>query len=48
MGGVQWRQQIFDGVGNGLRIGDVEAKMAIDTSGGRWRQRASAFDGVDG
>jgi hypothetical protein len=48
VGGVQWRQQLFDGVGDGLRIGDVEAKMAIDTSGGRWRQRASAFDGDDG
>ena len=42
-GSVQWQQCSY-----GLRIGDVEAKMAIDTSGGRWRQRASAFDGVDG
>ena len=37
------------GVGvNGLRIDDVGANMAIDTSGGGWRQRASAFDGGDG
>ena len=38
----------FDGGGDGLRIGDAEAKMAIGTSGGGWRQRASAFDGGDG
>jgi hypothetical protein len=52
--GVQWRQRgggafmaaaAFDGGIGGLRIGNVEAKMAIDTSGGGWRQRASAFDG---
>jgi hypothetical protein len=38
----------FDGGIDGLRIGNVEAKMAIDTIGGEWRQRASAFDGGDG
>ena len=51
--GVKWRWWggtingggVFDGDVDGLRIGDVEAKMAIDTSdGGCWRQRASAFD----
>ncbi len=26
----------FNGGGNGLRIGNVEAKMMIDTSGGGW------------
>ncbi len=40
MGGAE-----FDGGNDGLRIGDVEAKMAIDTSGGGWQQRVSAFDG---
>jgi hypothetical protein len=39
---------VFDVDVDGLRIGDVEAKMAIDTSdGGCWRQRASAFDSGD-
>ena len=38
----------FDSGGNRLWIGDVEAKMAIDTSGGGWRQRASAFYDGDG
>ena len=38
----------FDGNGDGLRLIDGKAKMAIDTSGGGWRRRASAFDGGDG
>ena len=47
-GGQSMAVVVFDGDIDGLRIGDVEAKMAIDTSGGGWRQRASAFDGGDG
>ena len=47
-GGQSMAVVVFDGDVDGLRIGDVEAKMAIDTSdGGCWRQRASAFDGGD-
>jgi len=52
--GVQWWWWwwgAFNGGGSvrdGLRIGDAEANMAIDTSGGGWRQWASAFDGGDG
>jgi len=38
----------FDGGVDGLRIGNVEAKMAIDTIGGGWQQQVSAFDGGDG
>ena len=38
----------FNGGADELWIGNVEAKMAIDTSGGGWQQRASAFDGGDG
>ncbi len=34
----------FDGGGDGLRIGDVEAKMAIDTSGGGWFEAKMAID----
>ena len=30
----------FDSSIDELRIGDVKAKMAIDTIGGEWRQRA--------
>ena len=55
-GGIKWRRRggrsmavvAFDGNGDGLRLIDGEAKMAIDTSGGGWRKRASAFDGGDG
>jgi hypothetical protein len=47
-GGRSMAAAWFDGGVDGLRIGHVEAKMAIDTSGGGWRQRASAFDGGDG
>jgi hypothetical protein len=32
----------------GLRIGDDEATMEIDISGGGWRWRVSAFDSGDG
>jgi hypothetical protein len=39
---------VFDCGCDGMRIDDVKAKMVIDTSGGGWRQRASAFDGGDG
>ena len=38
----------FDGSIDGLRIGDVEAKMVIGTIGGGWRHWASAFDSGDG
>ena len=38
----------FNGSIDGLWIGDVEAKMVIDTIGGGWQQRASALDGGDG
>jgi hypothetical protein len=37
----------FDDSVDELRIGNVEAKMAIDTIVGGWRQRASTFDGDD-
>ncbi len=46
-GGRSKAAAAFDGGVDGLRIGHVEAKMAIDTSGGGWRQRASAFNGGD-
>ena len=39
---------VFDGGIDGLRIGDVEAKMVIATIGGRWQQWVSAFDGGGG
>ena len=39
---------VFDGGGDGLRLIDDKAKMAIDTSGGGWGRRASAFDIGDG
>ena len=38
-GSVQWQQCSY-----GLRIGDVEAKMAIDTSGGGWFEAKMAID----
>ena len=50
-GGIRWwwyRLMAFHGNSNGLRRGDGEAKMVFDTSGSRWRWRASAFDGGDG
>ena len=48
-GGRSMAAAAFDCGVNGMRIGNVEAKMVIDTtSGGGWRQRASAFDGGDG
>ena len=46
-GGQSMAVVVFDGDIDGLRIGDVEAKMAIDTSGGGWQKRASAFDSGD-
>jgi hypothetical protein len=47
-GGHSMAVAAFEGGGDGLRIGYAEAKMVIGTSGGGWRQRASAFDGGDG
>ena len=47
-GGCSMEVEAFNGGVNGLRISDVEAKMAIDISGGGWRRRASAFDGGNG
>ena len=47
-GGRSMEVKAFDGGVDGLRISDVEAKMAIDISGGGWRRRASAFDGGNG
>ena len=41
-GSIRWRRLW------GLRIGDDEATMEIDISGGRWQRRASAFDSGDG
>ena len=35
----------FNGVNDGLQLSDDKAKMAIYTSGGGWRRRASVFDG---
>ena len=35
-GGVNRGGAAFDGNGNGLWIGNCEAKMVIDTSGGGW------------
>jgi hypothetical protein len=54
--GIQWRRwggrsmavAAFNSNGNGLRIGNSETKMAINTSSGRWQWRASAFDSSDG
>jgi hypothetical protein len=54
--GVRWRRwegrsmaaAVFGGIGDGLRIGNGKGKIAIDTSGGGWQWRASAFDGGDG
>ena len=55
--GVQWWQRggcsmaaaAFDGSINGPRIGNVEAKMVIETISGGWRRQASAaFDGGNG
>jgi hypothetical protein len=34
----------FDGGGDGLQIGNVEANMAIDTSGGGWFEAKMAID----
>ncbi len=34
----------FDDGGDGLQIGDVEAKMAIDTIGGGWFEANMAID----
>ena len=50
--GVQWRRwggrsmsaSAFNGSGDGLQIGDVEAKMAIDTSGVGWLEAKMAID----
>jgi len=50
--GVQWRwwggrsmaASAFNGGGDGLQIGDVEAKMAIDTSGVGWLEAKMAID----
>jgi hypothetical protein len=50
--GVQWRRwggrsmaaSAFGGGGDGLQIGNVEAKMAIDTSGGGWFEAKMAID----
>ena len=39
---------VFDGVGDGLRQSDGKAKMVIDTSGGGWGRRVSAFDSGNG
>ena len=47
-GGRSMAAAAFEGDSNGLRLSDGEAKMAIDTSGGGWRQWVSAFDGGDG
>ncbi len=47
-GGRSMVAAVFDGGGNELRVGNVEAKVAIDTCGGGWRQQASAFDGDNG
>ena len=47
-GGRSMAVAAFDGNGDGLRLSYGEAKMAIDTSGGGWRRRASAFDGDGG
>ena len=47
-GGRSMAAAAFEGDSNGLRLSDGEAKMAIDTSGGGWQRRASAFDGGNG
>ena len=56
--GIQWRwtmKMAFNGGGSvrrqrryGLQIGNDEAMMEINISGGKWRWRASAFGGDDG
>ena len=43
-GGGSIRQQRWWG----LQIGDAEAMMEIDISGGGWRRQTSAFDSGDG
>ncbi len=48
-GGGQWRWRamvaaVFNGGGDGLRIGDVEAKMAIDANGGGWFEAKMVID----
>ena len=43
-GGRSMAAAAFDGGGDGLRIGDVEAKMAIDTSSGGWFKAKMAID----
>jgi hypothetical protein len=53
--GVQWWQggglsmaaAVFNGGGYGLRIGNVEAKMVIDTSGGGWFEAKMVIDTSD-
>jgi hypothetical protein len=42
-GGRSMAAAAFDCGCDGMRIGDVKANMVIDTSGGGWRQRASAL-----
>ena len=56
--GIQWRwtmKMTFNGSGSvrrrrwyGLQIGNDEATMEINISGGGWQRRASALDGDDG
>ena len=48
VGGRSMATTAFIGSGDGLWISNGEVKMAIDTSGGRWRQRASVFNGGNG
>ena len=43
-GGRSMAAAAFDGGGYGLQIGNVEAKMAIDTSGGGWFEAKMAVD----
>jgi hypothetical protein len=47
-GGIQWRRQHSAATLMDYTDADVKAKMAIDTSVGRWQHRASAFDVGDG
>ena len=35
-GGIRWGAAVFDSGGDGLQIGNVEAEMGIDNSGGGW------------
>jgi hypothetical protein len=39
---------VFDSGGDGLQIGNVEAEMGIDNSGGGWQRWASTFNSGDG